>query len=196
MPKEIGLSINQTDEIQDPRVHLPMRTPGEEISEIAGYFDNVDAEAANPATGGDTGYEFAPIVFADALASSENPWSFARLYRQLIITAICSLYSIAISIGRYVDDSIKKKYKQYYLHVEQYPELSTTVVNGGIKRYMPLGWYAFTYEIPVPGFDPIICIGPITFIYTIDCVAFAMDPRYSGIHIEPSPGVDIVLTEL
>ena len=188
--------LTQTDEIQDPRVHLPFQTPVQEITEVENSLDFVDGEAANPATGGDTGYEFAPIIFAGLLKGSENPWSFARLYRQAIIVFIVSIYSIAISIGRYVDDAIKKKYRAYHIKMVDFPVLSTTVTMGGVNRYMPLGWYAFFREIVLPDNSVARIYGPINFIYVENTCASTLDPRYSGIHVEPSPGVVFDVVEL
>lgn len=70
-----------------------------------------------------------------------------------------------------------------------YPALLTNRTIGQVGRYMPLGWYAFYVER-----DGVRYYDKPIFLDTLDVVAISPNTLYSGIHVEPSIGVEITVT--
>jgi hypothetical protein len=196
MSLEIPLTLTRTDAIQDGKVTLPYVTPLDEMARVQAYQISARVDSTEDLPDTPPTYERSLEYYVSKMMIDEDDWSFARVLRQFLIAGAASLVSIATSLGRWVDDSIKKKYRGYLVTVDDFPAGRTNVSAGEVERYMPLGWVAFYYEVNPDIGDPVRYYGPITWLYTIHSVVFTLDPRYSGLHVEPSVNVSISVTEL
>ncbi len=189
MAKEIPAIMTRTDGESPENVVLPHQTPIVEMSEVSQTVESVQNYVReDPNNSNLTTYENGTQYYADQMALRTLDWSFARVLRQFLIVASGALASIALSVGRYVDEKLKKKIDGYRIKITEFPAGSTNVVFGEVNRYMPLGWYAWYCET-VDGQDTVKCYSPIQFIYVLDTVAVRPSDGYTGLHIEPSQGV-------
>jgi hypothetical protein len=192
---DIPLTISRTDSIETDPIVLAYASPLDEMSKVQQWTTEVLNDATDALPDTPPTFERSIEYYIDRMMLDETEWSFARVMRQALIMLSAGIASIALSVGRYVDDSVKKKYRGYLLRVAEYPQASTTVSIGTVNRYMPLGWYAFYRDITI-GAEVTRYYGPITFIYTICSVVMTLDTRYDGLHVEPSLGVTIDTSEI
>lgn len=190
--------ITVTTGLSDPKITLPFETPVGEMSAVAGRIQEVDGDVSDPEVlpeGVASRYAEASWRYVVRMTEGEN-WSFGRVLRQFLIAVTGAMVSIALSVGRWVDEDLKKKGNGRIITITRYPQLSTNRVAGAVDRYMPLGWYAFYREYG-EGEESFRVYTQPTFVYTLR--SLAIPPQgvvFSGLHFEPSPGVEATIAAM